>query len=309
MSDDRHVSEIIVGLRHRKDMGDIEALAASVREVGLLHPIVIRPDGTLIAGARRLAAVQQLDWRHVPVRVVDIDSIALGEAAENLQRKDFTPSELVAIGAAVEERERELAKARQLAGKPLPESFGKDRHDNETSSRVAAPLGISGRTYDKAKAIIQAASDNEEFAPLVEEMDRTGKVNGAFKKLRQLQGERHHGIASDAKSAPVYSDAQLKHKAKPDLDVFAEKLATKITNIFSGQLGEQIRAVVNEREHLSGKSCGELSVALTTVECAARRWCEQLDGDTGTTIDSGTVAPEGSGAAPRLMSSVTTSST
>jgi ParB-like chromosome segregation protein Spo0J len=279
MSDEQHVSEIIVGTRHRKDMGDIRALATSIREVGLLHPIVIRPDGTLIAGARRLAAVQELDWRRIPVRVVDVDSIALGEAAENLQRKDFTPSELVAIGAAVEERE--LAKARQLAGKPLPETFGKDRHDNETSSRVAAPLGFSGRTYEKARTVVEAANDNEKFAPLVEEMDRTGKVNGAFKKLRQLQGEGHHDLASDAKPAhgPVYSDAKPKHEAKPELDVFAEKLATTITNIFSGQLGEQIRAVVKEREHLSGKRCRELRVALTTVECSARGWREQLDGD------------------------------
>jgi ParB family chromosome partitioning protein len=96
MSDERHLSEITIGTRHRKDMGDIDALAASIRAVGLLHPIVIRPDGPLIAGARRLTAVGRLDWTQVPVRIVDIDSLALGEAAENLERKDFTPSELVA---------------------------------------------------------------------------------------------------------------------------------------------------------------------------------------------------------------------
>jgi hypothetical protein len=38
MSDERHLSEIIVGSRHRKDMGDIEALAASIRQVGLCIP-------------------------------------------------------------------------------------------------------------------------------------------------------------------------------------------------------------------------------------------------------------------------------
>ena len=35
--------------RHRKDMGDIAALSASIADVGLLHPIVVTEDGILIA--------------------------------------------------------------------------------------------------------------------------------------------------------------------------------------------------------------------------------------------------------------------
>jgi hypothetical protein len=46
----RPVADIIVGTRHRKDMGDIAGLAASLAELSLLHPIVVRPDGVLIAG-------------------------------------------------------------------------------------------------------------------------------------------------------------------------------------------------------------------------------------------------------------------
>ena len=49
----RRIDEIVVGERHRRDLGDIASLAANVAELGLLlHPIVIRPDGTLIAGER-----------------------------------------------------------------------------------------------------------------------------------------------------------------------------------------------------------------------------------------------------------------
>jgi ParB family transcriptional regulator, chromosome partitioning protein len=54
------LDDIIIGIRHRRDIGDIGSLARSVAEVGLLHPIVIRPDGVLIAGARRLAACKAL---------------------------------------------------------------------------------------------------------------------------------------------------------------------------------------------------------------------------------------------------------
>jgi ParB family chromosome partitioning protein len=40
------IADITINKRHRKDLGDVEALAASIKEVGLLHPVVINPDGT-----------------------------------------------------------------------------------------------------------------------------------------------------------------------------------------------------------------------------------------------------------------------
>ena len=52
----RPISSIHIGKRHRKDMGEIDALARSMADLGLLQPIVIRPDDRLIAGHRRLAA-------------------------------------------------------------------------------------------------------------------------------------------------------------------------------------------------------------------------------------------------------------
>jgi ParB family chromosome partitioning protein len=95
----RAIAAITVGTRHRRDFGDIEGLAASISDVGLLHPIVIRPDGTLIAGERRLQAAQALGWADVPVTIIDLDAVVRGEFAENSLRKDFTLSEAVAIKA------------------------------------------------------------------------------------------------------------------------------------------------------------------------------------------------------------------
>ena len=106
------VDQIKVGARHRKDMGDIAGLAANIDEVGLLHPIVVRPDGTLIAGERRLRAAQLLGWKTIPVTVIDLDDIVRGEFAENALRKDFTLSEAVAIKRALEPLEKAAAKER-----------------------------------------------------------------------------------------------------------------------------------------------------------------------------------------------------
>src|SRR5262249_10547715 len=121
-----------VGKRHRKDMGDLDALVASIREIGLLHPVVIRPNGALIAGERRLHAAKALGWETTPVRMLDLDDIVRGEFAENAHRKDFTPSELVAIGEAIERIERERAKKRKAHnGRPgkLPEGQTGDARD------------------------------------------------------------------------------------------------------------------------------------------------------------------------------------
>jgi ParB family chromosome partitioning protein len=68
------ISRIKVGERHRRDLGDIESLAASIADIGLLHPITVDEDGRLLAGARRLAACKQLDWKEIPVNVVKVQT-------------------------------------------------------------------------------------------------------------------------------------------------------------------------------------------------------------------------------------------
>ena len=68
----RRIDEIVFGERHRRDLGDIASLAANVAQLGLLHPIVIRPDGTLLAGERRLLAAKQLGGCEIPVHVMQV---------------------------------------------------------------------------------------------------------------------------------------------------------------------------------------------------------------------------------------------
>jgi hypothetical protein len=74
---------ITIGERHWRDLGDITSLARDIGENGLLHPVVIAPDGWLIAGARRLAALRRLGRTEVPATIVTIDSIARGESSDD----------------------------------------------------------------------------------------------------------------------------------------------------------------------------------------------------------------------------------
>ena len=173
-------------------MGDISALACSIREIGLLHPIVIDDKNQLIAGQRRLEACKLLGWERVPVHVVPLDDIVRGEFDENVVREDFTPSEQYAIRKALEEQEKQSAKDRQ--GERIDKHSGNfpESSRGQTRDKIAKIAGTSGRTLDKITEICKAAeAEPEKYGQFVDEMDRTGKVDGVYRKLRaELDAER-----------------------------------------------------------------------------------------------------------------------
>ena len=55
------------------DLDDIDELAASIEQVGLLNPLVIDRDNQVISGNRRLEAVKVLGWNAVEVNRIDVD--------------------------------------------------------------------------------------------------------------------------------------------------------------------------------------------------------------------------------------------
>jgi hypothetical protein len=182
------VAEIRIGKRHRRDLGDIAPLATSIADVGLLHPVVVKPDGTLIAGERRLRACQSLGWSDIPVTLVPLADIVRGELAENVFRKNFLPTEIYAIWQALEPLERAAAKKRQGTRNDLVENFH-NVHGGKTRDRIAACAGISGRTLDKIAAVMEAAEADPRRRPLVDLMDQTGSVSRAFQQLESIKAE------------------------------------------------------------------------------------------------------------------------
>jgi N6-adenosine-specific RNA methylase IME4 len=180
---------IHIGDRTRRDLGDITALAASIAEHGLLHPVVISPDGQLIAGERRLEAFRLLGRAEIPTRVIDLNHLVFGELAENVDRKDFTPEERVAIGAKVEALliGRQGERSDLGKGKGLPQNFGEV--NGETTDIAARKAGFgNGETYRQAKAVVAAAqADPETFSKPLADMNRTGRVHGPYKRVRIFQ--------------------------------------------------------------------------------------------------------------------------
>jgi hypothetical protein len=82
----------------RQSIGDLSELAASIREKGLLEPILVRPRSgrfQIVAGERRYRAAVDVGLDELPCVVRECDDAEVIEIAliENLQRKDLTAFE------------------------------------------------------------------------------------------------------------------------------------------------------------------------------------------------------------------------
>jgi ParB family chromosome partitioning protein len=117
-------------LQPRQEFAEAELLelASSIRENGLLQPLVVRPSPgaegryELVAGERRFRSIQHLGWEDVPVLVRDVDDEALLVLAlvENLQREQLNPLEEA-------EGYQALAERFELTQEEIARAVGKER--------------------------------------------------------------------------------------------------------------------------------------------------------------------------------------
>jgi ParB family chromosome partitioning protein len=149
---ERSIDSIRIGSRHRTDLGDIDALAASIERQGLLQPITVTPDGTLVCGARRLAALRQLGVRKLNVWVrsgiSDRLTQLLAEQDDNALHQSLSPIEAATLYREVKMLLAEDARRRQESSR-----FGSTQSGSDGAATVAAPLTtLDG--YARAQAAI-----------------------------------------------------------------------------------------------------------------------------------------------------------
>src|SRR3989440_6277140 len=122
----------------------LEELVSSIKQAGLLQPIVVRkaPGGNgayeLIAGERRLRACQQLGWERIPAGQRDADDRTLLTLAliENLQRDDLSPVD------EARGYERLIAEFK-LAHQDVADAVGRDRSTVANALRLLKlPAGV-----------------------------------------------------------------------------------------------------------------------------------------------------------------------
>lgn len=186
----------------RGDIGDVTELAASLKSVGLLQPIVARraTSGQLfiVAGHRRLAAAKLAGWTHVQViirRDMRPDDVLAAMLVENSHRKDLDPIE----------EARGYARLRAQLG----------TGDEGVAKRVGRPRGhITGRLLLLALPVAEQEQLRRGDTTLMEATHRARLASGRMRSDAP-RGMPHlsarHPLSARAKARCV----QLKHSRGP----------------------------------------------------------------------------------------------
>ena len=197
------ISDIKITERVRKDIGDITELAESIDRLGLFHPIVVTPDGELIIGARRIEAFKHLGHDSIPERVMSIteyEEKQQAEVEENTQRKDLPPSRMVAYWETLDK---------------LKGGRGKTRSESEQVSqrikRAAKATGTGVGRLSMAKAVVDYGDEE-----IIAEMDKSGNVNEAYKKVKNIKKkkklkEMQSQIAAQVRNSPAPPKVSISH--------------------------------------------------------------------------------------------------
>jgi len=208
------IQDIKIENRIRKDYGNIEELAQSIKEHGLLQPIVITPDNILIAGERRLKAVTLLGAEEISAIIktaIDREEQLLCEIEENEKRKEFTPSERVTYGLELEQIERIKAEERRLSN--LTHNHNTDKPHGvyqtdmgTTNEIVGKKVGMKRESYRRAKSVVENGNKK-----IIEKMDsKEIGIHTAYEIVKGKRTEDGKPIQQQIKEEPKQEVKQIK---------------------------------------------------------------------------------------------------
>lgn len=153
------ISSIKINKRKRNiNQAKVTELAQSIAEIGLINPITVLADGTLIAGLHRLEAVKSLGLSDIDCHVVSFDDAIdaeLAEIDENLMRNELS---------VLEQAEHIADRERLLEEKGLRADSGTNQKNAtngtgvtvtpvKTTKDLASDIGLSENSYQKRKQI------------------------------------------------------------------------------------------------------------------------------------------------------------
>ena len=242
--------------RTQFDEEALAALTASVRELGVLQPVLVRPTGAgtyeLIAGERRWRAAKRAGLSLVPaiVRTVD-DTLSLEQAlVENVQREDLNPLD-------------EAAAYQQLL-----EDF------HLTHDELAARVG-------KSRAAISNTLRLFQLPPTVQRMVAEGRLTAGHARAllstpdRAYQEELATRVATDGMSVRAVEEAARQHNAGPTATGAGRALGPSAAATPGGrlrppgllELEELLSAHLDTRVSIAmGASRGKVTIEFATLE-------------------------------------------
>jgi ParB family chromosome partitioning protein len=201
----------------RQAVGDLSELVASVREKGVLEPILVRPSGSrfeIIAGERRYRAAMEVGLAEMPCVVREADDAEMMEIAlvENLQRKDLN---------AFEEAD---------GLKVLAESYG------YTHEKMAQKLGKSRTTVTEVLSLTNMPAEVRELCRLADisskslllQIVRQSTPEKMVDMVKRLQAE---GVTTRQQARAALKAAPAAGRGRPKHFVFRYQPKEKSFNL------------------------------------------------------------------------------
>ncbi|MBU2634690.1 MAG: ParB N-terminal domain-containing protein [Nanoarchaeota archaeon] len=198
--------------QHTKD--EYRELKESIKENGLWEPITVNQKNVILDGHNRFKICKELNI--IPRFSIRVFEDPLDEKLyvidSNLKRRHLRTLVKVELYLKHEEIEAEKADRRKKAGIKIQEPSGNitGRSKGDTREIMGAKIGISGRTYEKAKKILDKAS------PELIQKVREGKTSISYAYDMVSRAERH----DDPPALPtgiydvVYADPPWKYNYK-----------------------------------------------------------------------------------------------
>ena len=233
----------------------LESLAASIREQGIVQPIVVVPRGDkfeIVAGERRWRAAAKAGLTRVPVvireRRSDKEMLELS-LVENLQREDLNPLEAAAAYARLKEEFH-------LTQEDVARRVGKDRATIANSLRLLKlPSSVREKIRDgslsgghaRALAGLVSADDQERLADEI--LRRALSVRQTEKRVASFSSEGK--VTRERRSDPFTRDAEekLTRRLKTRVKIARSRRGGKIVISFGSE--EELMGLF---DRLSGKN-------------------------------------------------------
>lgn len=181
----------------------LQELSASIREKGIIQPLIVRPDPTepgnfqIVAGERRWRAAQMAQLHEIPVIIRDFDDSEVLEVAiiENIQRADLNPIEEAA-------GYRQLMERFDHTQERLATAMGKSRsHIANLMRLLTLPDEIQGYLQDGQLSAghARALVNTENAVEIAREVIQKGlSVRDVEKRMRKKNAPKSRGRSTVA---------------------------------------------------------------------------------------------------------------
>lgn len=215
--------------------GDIEGLVASIRENGIVQPILVRPQNSryqLIAGERRWLASQQAGLFKIPavVREVADDQLLEYALVENIQRQELTP---------IEEAQayKRLMQDLGMTQEGVAQKVGKDRASVANTLRLLKlPASIKDWVHEgklsmgHARAMLALESERQQMQVARQIVARDLSVRGVEELVKRISGSHSTRTQKSKESDPNVAAviSQLRQRLGTKVEILGRAKRGKI---------------------------------------------------------------------------------